>query len=382
MKAIVFLSSLYTGGAEFSTLSLYGWLVKRGHSIKLVCYKEATPSYDISKFGLEEVYYLKGGSFWKRLRDFQHLIMDFKPQVVHSVLFEANVLARCARMSQRKFVHIESLVNEMYSPNRLTDPQITRIKLLYYRILDFVTQYFGVDHFHANGNAVAKHYTNQLGINPKRISIIPRGRASNEYLSDRESRQAIRVQLKSKEKILLINVARHEYQKGQDVLLDAINLLKDEGLNFQLILAGREGKLTQVIRTKIKDYDLEEMVVVLGHREDISSLLAAADIFVFPSRFEGLPGALIEAEAAGLPIICTDIANNHEVAEQGRNAFFFPVDDSHKLADCIRTLIMEKKLREQFGTESLIIFNHRFSLEEVHIKMESLLLQLINGQNK
>lgn len=377
MRVIVLLNSLYTGGAEYSTLTFYQWLQKNGHDVKLVCVKKASPSYDPRDFDFHDVHYLKGNTFYTRLKDFKTVIKSFSPQLVHSVLFDANMIGRLSRVTKGKFIHLESLVNEMYSDKRYADPQVTRIKLFGYRMLDFVTQLFGVDHYHANGKSVAEHYKRKLGINPVRITIIPRGRNANVFYDNSSNRDNVRNELGTGNRLLLISVARHEYQKGQDILLDALHHLKKEYDKIQLVLVGREGKLSKLISEKIKAYELESIVLRTGHRDDTNSLLAASDIFVFPSRFEGLPGALIEAEAAGLPIICSDISNNREVVEESVNAFLYPVDESKQLAEKIAVMMHDDDLRKKMGRESLRIFKQRYTLEEINMNMLALLENLI-----
>ena len=376
MRIIVLLSSLGTGGAEYSTLTFYGWLLKQGHNVKLICYKKANPSYDPLPFGFDQIQYIAGNTFLKRIKSLNAIINEFKPQLVHSVLFEANLLTRIDHLMNRKFIHLESLVNETYSAFRLLDPNITKLKLEGYRLLDRITQRKGVDHFHANGIAVAKHYQEKLGIDPRRITIVPRGRQANPFVGDVLNREKLRGELQTGDRLLIINVARHEFQKGQDVLLDALDKLGPLKEKIQIVLAGREGNLTPLIRHKISAYKLESCVLILGHRNDVNALLAAADIFVFPSRFEGLPGVLMEAEAAGLPIICSDIPNNREVAEENRNALFFAVNDVQQLSETIFKLARDKELQKKMGTESLAVYEQKFSLEEVHQTMLSLLEKL------
>lgn len=376
MRIIVILNSLYTGGAEFSTLAFYGWLLKRGDTIKIVCIKKATPSYDPRQFGFDEVHYLAGENVRKRVQALRALVKEFKPQLVHSVLFDANLITRFVRMKQRNFVHLESLVNETYSSFRLADPHVTRIKLEGYRLLDAFTQRWGVDHFHANGISVAQHYHDKLGIARHRITVIPRGRDRNPFAGDSTHRERVRQEVQAQDRLVLINVARLEYQKGQDVLIEALGRLGEEKNNIQVLLVGREGKMSPGIKEKIQRYQLQETVFLLGHRNDVASLLAAADVFIFPSRFEGLPGALIEAEAAGLPIICSDIPNNREVAEENRNALFFKVDDVDSLIQALLKVIHDSTARANMRTESLAIYQHKFSLEEVHERMLALIKKI------
>lgn len=378
MRIILLLSSLYTGGAEFSSLVFYGWLRRQGFDVKLVCYKKASPSYDPEKFGLTDVVTLEEEGFFKKLKLFKSIVAEYKPVLIHSVLFEANILGRFCKFSNSSFIHLESLVNEMYAAHRLHDPNVKKYKLKAYQLFDFTSQIFGVDHFHANGISVAKHYQNKLKISSKRITIIPRGRATNSFIGNTQLRQEIRSELGIAENaFIVVHVARHEYQKAQDVLLEALVKIKDKE-NLVLLLVGREGNLTSVINNAIEASNLYQYVKCIGHRNDIPRLLAASDVFVFPSRFEGLPGALIEAEAAGLPIVCSDIPNNREVATEGENALFFRVNDSSDLAQKLSLMIHDKLMCVEMGARSLDIFQQNFELDEIHAKMKTLILRLVN----
>lgn len=378
MKIILLINSLSTGGAEFSTLTLYSWLREKTNSeIKIVCLKKADPEYDFKEFGFETINYLKGSSFPARLKSFNLIIKRFKPEIVHSVLFEANLLGRVSRIINRNFKHLESLVNQTYSPYRLNDPNITSFKLQAYRFLDYTTQIFGVDHFHSNGQTVADHYSEKLHISSSRITVIPRGRYPNPYLGDKIVRDNLRGELNPDNKVQIVNVARHEYQKAQTILLDSLWDLDELKEQYILFLVGRTGEATFEITKKIKEYQLEENVIILGHRKDVPALLVSSDIFVFPSRFEGLPGALIEAEAAGLPIICSEIANNQEVVSNNQNALMFPVDNATELSKQIKELILNSEKRKKMGEESLTIYMNNFKIEEVHQKMNNLFRSLV-----
>lgn len=376
-RILVLLNSLYTGGAEYSTLLFYGWLSTRGFDIRIVCGKAATPSFDPATFGLNGVTMLKGDGFRGKLESLKVLIKEFKPALVHSVLFEANMLGRFARIGNASFVHMESLVNEVYSPFRLQDPNVTWLKLKGYQMLDYATQRIGVDHFHANGNSVASHYQEKLWISGKRITIIPRGRSSNPFVHDSETRNAVRREFGiSDQTVMIVTVGRHEFQKGQDTLLDALGQL-DAQPDHVCLIVGREGKFTSVLLEKLNAGMLKDKVILAGHRNDVSRILAAADLFVFPSRFEGLPGALIEAEAAGLAIVCSDIANNREVVMENENAFIFPVDDPKDLSRKLRSLLVDNKKRKSMGNRSLEIFENAFQIEAIHERMERLMKSLL-----
>lgn len=378
MRIILLINSLGTGGAEFSTLTFYKWLKKKKNTkIKVVFFKKLETQFEPLDFDLTDIDYLNENSIFKRLRYFNRIVKSYNPDIVHSVLFEANLVARLSKIFMGNFIHLESLVNQTYSPHRLNDPNVNLIKLESYRILDMITQKFGVDHFHSNGKTVSDHYQHKLHISEDRITVIPRGRNSNKYLENPISTDEIITRIDLKDKIILINVARHEFQKAQDVLLEALSKLPELSDKYILLLVGRKGESTLNITNKIKEFNLEDNVKIMGFRDDVVKLLSISDIFVFPSRFEGLPGALIEAEAAGLPIICSDIPNNLEVVEENNNALIFPVDNSNLLAQHIKKLVLDANLRKSMGAVSLNLFKEKFTIENVHERMHMLLKSLI-----
>jgi glycosyltransferase involved in cell wall biosynthesis len=160
--------------------------------------------------------------------------------------------------------------------------------------------------------------------------------------------------------------------------LKAISILPNEILNqIHFILVGREGKATNLLLEQVKENNLSDYITFLGHRTDIPQLLNMSDVFVFPSRFEGLPGVLIEAEASGLPIVCTDLPMMLEVVEKDKNALVFEIDDYEELAQAIQKIAIEKNLRTQFSTKSKEIFQNKFQIETVHQKMLDLYKTLL-----
>ncbi len=167
--------------------------------------------------------------------------------------------------------------------------------------------------------------------------------------------------------VWLINTGRHEYQKAHDVLLEALPLLQSK-VPFTLLIAGREGKETSKIHQLIDQYNLKDRVRLLGHRTDIPQLLAASDLFVFPSRYEGMPGALIEACSAGLPAICTDLPCMREVVD-GNSANFFPLNDAKALSIQLDQMLNNASLRTRMGEEALKQFQEKFRLERIHERM-------------
>jgi glycosyltransferase involved in cell wall biosynthesis len=226
-----------------------------------------------------------------------------------------------------------------------------------------------VQHFHANSQAVADHYKQAVKVHANKITVIPRGRADNTYIHQKDT---LRRQYEAEfnipaDHVWLINTGRHEYQKAHDVLLEALSLLQSK-VPHAVLIAGREGKETSKIHQLIDQYNLKDRVRLLGHRTDIPQLLAASDLFVFPSRYEGMPGALIEACSAGLPAICTDLPCMREVVDE-HSALFFPLNDAKALSIQLDQMLNDASSRTRMGEEALKQFQEKFRLERIHEKM-------------
>jgi len=133
---------------------------------------------------------------------------------------------------------------------------------------------------------------------------------------------------------LVINVGRMCRQKAQDVLLDAAAKVIATDPTFHLLLVG-DGVLRAEMEAKAKALNIASRVHFLGVRGDVPRLLKASDYFVLSSRWEGLPGVVLEAVAANLPVVATDLPGVREIADCTDLVEIVPVEDSDALADGI-----------------------------------------------
>jgi glycosyltransferase involved in cell wall biosynthesis len=109
-----------------------------------------------------------------------------------------------------------------------------------------------------------------------------------------------------------------------------------------------------------------ERVQFLGERGDVADLCRAADLFVFPSRAEGCPNAILEAMACGLPVVATDIAGNREVlGEDGKAGHLVPVESPTVLAEAVAHLAGSSVLRHEMGAAARIKMRDRYDIRRV-----------------
>jgi len=149
--------------------------------------------------------------------------------------------------------------------------------------------------------------------------------------------------------VLLGNVARLDKVKDQAGLLSAFALLRDHaGLPCRLIVAG-EGPQRQALQQQLARLGLEQTVRLLGDRGDVSDLLAECDLFVLSSIAEGMPVTLMEAMAAGLPVVATDVGGVGSVVENGVTGTLVSASDPSALAHALGTYVADETLRRQHG---------------------------------
>jgi glycosyltransferase involved in cell wall biosynthesis len=145
-----------------------------------------------------------------------------------------------------------------------------------------------------------------------RITAFPNG-FDFSRLTPSGARSAIRAELGVDEGAFLwVTAGRLDPQKGYDLLLDAMVDVRRSHPGVRLAIAG-DGPERSVLAAQLARLDLSPGVALLGDRPDVPAILAAADGFVLSSRWEGLPMVLLEAAAAKLPIVCTDVGGNREV---------------------------------------------------------------------
>ena len=306
------------------------------------------------------------------IRDLRRSIHLVNPDVVHTALFEADILGRLAAFGGDVAV-LGSLVNASYEPERLYDPNVRRSRLEAARMLDGWTGRHLADHFHAVSQASKDSAVRRLHLHPGIITVVERGRDPHRLgPPGPERRLRARAALGVGDECeLLVTVGRQEYQKDQLCLIEALGLLGSRE-NLVALVVGRSGNATDALTRALSASEVRKRIRLLGHRDDVPELLAAADVFVCTSRFEGLPGAVIEAMALGLPIVGTSISPVLEVVEPGVNADLFPPGDARALAAALASVLDDTERRRRMGVRSREIFQDRFTLRRSTDRMADL----------
>jgi len=178
----------------------------------------------------------------------------------------------------------------------------------------------------------------QAGVKPEAIRIVQNGVPVPSGGPDPAIRRRLRQELGlAEDDFVVINTGRLTRQKSQRTLVEAAALMckEEEGVRFLIV---GEGDLHEALKRDIDHRNLADMVSLLGFRSDIPDLLTAADIFALPSLDEGMPMSLIEATAAGLPIVSTAVGDIPKLIVDGKSGRLVPLEDAPALAAAIRDL--------------------------------------------
>jgi len=156
-------------------------------------------------------------------------------------------------------------------------------------------------------------------------------------------------------------------EKGICEFMDAVQILKNRGLQFEAVIAGDidQGNPGSFTEDQLNLWKASKTAVFLGFQKDMVGLLKTADIACLPSYREGLPMALLEAMASGKPIVTTDTPGCKATVRDGRNGFLVPPKDSQLLATALARLIESPQLREKMGAESRTLAVDLFSKEKI-----------------
>lgn len=215
---------------------------------------------------------------------------------IHSgSIFSLYTVAKLAKKSGIKKVIIHSHSTGVNSLKHNIIKKITNNKLEKY-----------VDVFLACSEEAAKwKFPNEV-ILQKKYKIIKNGVDIDIFKFNNDKRQKIRDEYNIQNKNVILNVGRFSKEKNQTFLIDIFKEIKKINSNAYLILIGGSGPLKDEIKNKVEKDNLNEDVLILENINNVFEFLQAADVFVLPSLYEGFPVVAVEAQASGLPIICSD----------------------------------------------------------------------------
>ncbi len=380
IKILYVIDTLEVGGAERSLLLTTQQLDKnRFESTVCRMYEGGALDDDFQAAGvrvrnldLPEKYH-----FVRAFRKLRQVVKEERPSLIHTTLFRADQVGRAVAKWCGVPV-VSSFVNISYDSARTVDnPHVNPRKLGVLKRIDQWTARW-VTRFHSVSKAVSQSNCDQLKVDSRRVTVVPRGRETNLQKAPCDNRaQRLRRELDLENAYpVILNVGRLVDQKGQRYLIEAMGKVLSRFSNARLLIAG-DGNLRNELSRVAETCRVSSAVQFLGHRSDVADLLHVADYFVFPSIYEGLPGALVEAMIGGCPVVASDIDVIREVVDEGETGLLFPAKNATALADAIIRLAGDRSLADRLARNGQAAARQRFDIRTVAQQMESLYIDVL-----
>lgn len=350
MHLALVIASLSAGGAERVLCDLANHWVSQGHQVSLLTFESGCrpPFYDLdSKVNIMRVnrqnarLKLSVSCFINIIQTFFYFsktLRCLKPTVIISFMDLANILTLLAIFPLKIPVIISERIDPQYRPL----PRF--IKWL--RLLIYPSTYQLI----VQTESVAAYFPKRFR---KFISIIPNAVKSS----------SLKVKI-SEEVRSIISVGRLDMQKDQKTLIQAFANLLKVFPRLELIIYG-EGKERKNLEVLIDSLNLKDSAKLPGVVSDVASVLRQADLFIFPSRYEGFPNALCEAMALGLPVIASNCSGNRDVVRDGIDGRLFAVGDVAQLTSIALELMGDEVQRARLSAVACTI-NERFESNRIY----------------
>jgi glycosyltransferase involved in cell wall biosynthesis len=338
MKILDIISNPYIGGTETLLLQTAPYFERCGYSIDILnTWRNSAmkgPALE-SNLSYKE---LSGNSRHIHLRDVAEIvkiIRDGKYDIIQCFGIRVTLLVRILK----PYIKDTPLVTALNGINLW--------QKWHYTFLDRITQK-ACTMFVPICNAIAQTFMENTGCPRGKIVVINNGTETDKF--DRAKFEGVeRANLGlPADKVIVTTLATLRDEKGHDFYIDTIEGLLKEFENIHFIWIGK-GPLESKLRNRIKSTGISNMITMLGFVEDIRPLLSCSDIFVLPSRTEGMPRAMMEAMSMSLPCVATNVGGVGEVLEDGVSGFIADFGDVEMFGRCILDLVNNQVLRQKMG---------------------------------
>jgi len=363
------LHSLRMGGAEVLAVRLARQLADR-HRFVFVCLDElGRLGQDLQAEGFRiEVLARRPGIDWRSSFRLARFLRREQVDLVHAHQYTPYFYSNLARFFYRR----PSILFTEHGRHFPDYPRRKRIA---------VNRLFlkGRDRVIGVGEAVREALISNEGICPERIKVIYNGVDLAPFQDGTGEREVVRRELGLEAgSLAIVQVARLDYLKDHGTAVRTIERVLQKCPRARLVLVG-DGPEEPQIRELVRQRGLEPHVQFLGLRTDVARLLEAADIFLLTSISEGIPLTLIEAMAAGVPIVATRVGGIGEVVADGSTGLLAPSGDDSSLAQQILRLSENAALRQALGAEGRKRAWALFSEKKMHASYQQLYQEMLES---
>ncbi|GIV33591.1 MAG: hypothetical protein KatS3mg031_1126 [Chitinophagales bacterium] len=358
MRILHVIPNLKKGGAERLTLDICNALSKKpGVDVAVITFQDANAYPFLSRNVTVKVIPARfipslSGRPTKQLDAYKHFLETFKPDIIHSHLFEAEMTSRqIIQPGVRYFSHLH---DNMWQFSRLALPDIfskKRLTALYEKRL-LIRQYRQCDNrFIAISRHTADYFARCLPADlAGKIVVLHNAIDYQRFKGSPDS-------VPAKDYVRLITTGSLVDKKNQIFLIDVVHRLSMKGYNVYLDILG-DGPNRLKIEERIRSLNLSDRILLHGNVAHVEDLLRQAHIYVHAALYEPFGLAIVEAMAGGLPCVMLDGGGNGDLAVEGKNCFMIKMPDAEMFAAQIERLVLNQALYKNMSA-----YANRFAMQ-------------------
>ncbi len=361
------------GGAEEQVHQLALELRSRSWTVGIISMLAPStlpPEFEGSGINVGTLNMKRGVADLRKVSQLANIVRRFGPDVLHSHMTHANLLARVVR----PLTKVPALVCTLHgSKMHSVRGGSTRFRELAHRFTDR-----WADVTTTICQAAANSCIEDGAAPAGKVLVMPNGVDTGRYLPRPYCREQLRTTLGVQGQFVWLAVGRFELPKNYALMIRAFSFAIQHSRRDMVLLICGSGSMQPQIEAQVRKLGLQHYVRFLGVRRDIPDVMNAADAFVLSSDTEGLPMVLLQASASALPIVATAVGGNSEVVQQNKTGFLVPRGDAMALSAAIeRVCCLNSFDRARLGRAGRQFTHQNFGIEHIVDRWEKLYQQLL-----
>ncbi|MDQ3704901.1 MAG: glycosyltransferase [Chloroflexota bacterium] len=376
IRVLQLIDQLGTGGAESLQYTLAASIDRKRFAWHVCALRKSDESLkvhqDLLKIGVPvSILDQKNVYDVRALLKLVRYIHRYRIDIIHTHLAGADILGRVAGFLTRR-------------------PVVSSIHLLHGDLLDAparrqlllkITARWMCRRIVVVADSMRQETAEWLGLPLTRVETIVNGVDTTKFQRENIDPVEVKRSLVGGDYPLVVSIARLTAQKGHSDLVTAAGIVASavEGVRFAFV---GDGPLRADLASRIEAQGLSDTVLLLGTRDDIRHILAASDVFALSSLQEGLPVAVLEAAAAGLPIVATGVGGVPEVIRDGTTGLLVQPGDPQAMADAIIALLTAPRRARELAAAAKELVEREYSTQAWSRKWEALYLQEVRRRRR
>ncbi len=330
--------------------------------------REQLDSLGVTTFNLD----IPGEQDPRAILRVRRLLKETHCDLVHTHLLRADLFGGAAA----RWTRTPAIVSTAYAIGAYRRAKLRKTD----RLLDSATAMLPT-HTIAVSEAVKRDCVERLRMEPDRVTVIHTGIDPPSECNAEAAESLRREWGISPDDTLIVTVARLSYEKGIDTLIDAAATLRETHPSARVVVVG-DGPDELGLDEQIRRRGLADMVQLVGFHADVWPVFEAADMVCMPSKSEGMPNVLLEAMAAGCPVVATKVGGVPEAIISGENGLLVEPEDAPALALALASLIDDPAMAQRLASAARRTVEQRFLARDVVARYAELYERLLVQRSK